>query len=341
MQVSNHLHFYVGSYTDQPSSSKGITLVSLDRRTGAVTRGEELYPLTNPSYLAQSSNALYAISEVAQQEGAKLVCMQDKFAHTLPIAGDYPCHLAVSANQKWLAVANYGSGNVCVYSLDSQGIPVELIANLFEQGQGPNRARQLAPHAHQVVFFTQHDGLATVDLGSDAIHFYHFVQGQLELAQSVKLSGGSGPRHLVFNRAEDKAYVVCELSETLVVLNKTDAGWQAGTAIELLPEYENGQAASAIKLSSDERFVYVSCRQQNLISCFELAQGQPKWLSATPSGGEFPRDFTLSGCGEWLLVANQHANTIVSYRRDKTTGAISATGYQCQIDAPVCIIEQQ
>ncbi|RTZ18359.1 lactonase family protein [Vibrio aquaticus] len=340
MQASEHLLFYVGTYTDSPSQSQGIGQVSLNRNTGELTRREDVYPLRNPSYLTQTASMLYSFSEVEQQQGAQLVCLQGQSAFSLPIEGDYPCHLNVSADEKHLAVANYGSGNVSIYSLDSQGIATNLVADLFEDGQGPNKDRQLSPHAHQAVFLKQQPMLACVDLGSDAVRFYAMDQGEFTLSQTVSLTPGSGPRHLVFNHAEDTAYVVCELSETLVVLTQTENGWQLDQQLPLLPNSEVGEAAAAIKLSADERFVYVSCRHQNQISCFDVSGEKANWLFSSECGGAFPRDFTLSSCGEWLVVANQHSNNLASYQRNPNDGTLTPTGFECQIDSPVCLVEQ-
>lgn len=341
MQVSGHLRFFIGTYTDAPSQSQGIAQISLNPQTGELTLLDDFYPLRNPSYLKQTRQALYSFSEVAQQDGAQLVCMQRGINHALPILGDYPCHLDVCENNQYLAVANYGSGDVNVFALGDDGVPRALVTTLFEEGKGPNLDRQASPHAHQVVFQRTEKVLVSVDLGSDAIRFYHIEQNQFLLQQTLALTPGSGPRHLVFNRAEDKAYVVCELSETLVVLTKTDAGWQVSQLSDLIPNGEKGEAASAIKLSQDERFIYVSCRQQNVLSCFDVSQPTAQWLGLTDCGGGFPRDFTISACGEWVVVANQHSNNLTSFRRDLKTGALVATGYQCQVGAPVCVIEQK
>jgi len=339
MQASGHLRFLVGTYTDSPSQSKGIGQVSLNQKTGEIIRLDDFYPIRNPSYLIQSSRAVYSFSEVSQQQGAQLVCLKGSHAHAIPIEGDYPCHLATSSDEQYLAIANYGSGNVSIYSLDSRGIPITSIVELFEEGQGPNQDRQQSPHAHQVLFQNTESTLVSVDLGSDAVRFYRVEDDTFTLTQALSLPAGSGPRHLVFNRAEDVAYVVCELSETLVVLNQTQQGWQVGQQIDLLPNHDKGEAASAIKLSDDERFVYVSCRQQNAISCFDVTEETVRWVSMVDVDGLFPRDFIISSCGEWLIAANQHSNNLVSYHRNPQDGSLRATGYQCQIDAPVCLLE--
>ena len=347
MIVNGHLHFYVGTYTDSPSQSQGIACVSLDTATGALTLTNELVPdavktVRNPSYLALRGEGLYTFNEVDRLAGAELIFAEKTDSYALPIEGDYPCH--VDIKEPLLAVANYGSGNVSVYQLDEQGKPLKSIAELYVEGNGPNIDRQTSPHAHQVTFLEHSAQLAVVDLGTDSVHFYDYDNDgetvKFPLSQSVAMPAGSGPRHLVFNRDESVAYVVCELSETLVVLRKHDEQWNLVQQVKLLADEENKEAASAIRLSADERFVYVSCRAQNLISTFDVTSDIPVQIAASDCGGAFPRDFVLSRDGQWMLVANQHSHNVASFHRNPETGVITPTGYSCDIGAPVCLVEK-
>ncbi|MEH0689239.1 lactonase family protein [Vibrio cholerae] len=338
-------HFYVGTYTDVPSQSRGIARIALNTQTGEITRLEDVCELRNPSYLVNTSTGLYTFSEVSEQEGAQVVHLQpaDKNGamNCAPIHGDAPCHIAIDAAQRFVAVANYGSGNVSVHLLDENHHPSSTSTTLFIDGFGPKTHRQSSPHAHQVTFI---DGqLVVVDLGSDRVHFYRHQDSlaSFELDYSVALSPGSGPRHLVFNQACNLAYVVCELSETLAVLTYSQGRWSQSAEIPLLPEETVYEAASAIYLSQDERYVYVSCRKQNCLSILDVSVTPPQNIGRLDTQGQFPRDFTLSACEHWLLVANQHSNNIVSFHRDTLSDAFRPTGYECSIDAPVCLVEYQ
>ncbi|MFA0071520.1 beta-propeller fold lactonase family protein, partial [Vibrio breoganii] len=91
-----------------------------------------------------------------------------------------------------------------------------------------------------------------------------------EPMQSIKAPAGNGPRHLVFNKIEDRAYVVCELSETILILKKTLGIWNIVEEVDALPDMEKGEAVAAVKLSPDEQFLYVSCRHQSRISSFNV-----------------------------------------------------------------------
>ncbi|MGF1734256.1 lactonase family protein [Photobacterium satsumensis] len=341
MTTNNHLHFYVGTYTDAPSTSKGIAHITLDPATGELTRSEDRASLRNPSYLTTTVNGLYSFSEISQEEGAALQFSSQVGNMYLPIAGDFPCHLDIKI--PYLAVANYGSGNVSVYLLDEDGRPLQAIADLFEEGHGPNKDRQLSPHAHQVTFLKHSNQLAVVDLGSDRVRLYGYDTNAgshtFTLEQSIALPASSGPRHMVFNNNETRAYVVCELSESLIVLTKADSVWNITHQCELLSNTNNGEAAAAIRLSSDEKYLYVSCRAQNKICAFDVSSQEPVYIDAYDCLGHFPRDFNVSEDGQWLIVANQHSNNITSFHRNIKTGTLTPTGYQCSVDAPVCLAE--
>ncbi|ELI6426975.1 lactonase family protein [Vibrio harveyi] len=347
MTVNGHLHFYVGTYTDSPSQSQGIACVSLDTATGALTLTNELVPeavktVRNPSYLALKGEGLYTFNEVERLEGAELIFAEKIDSYGLPIEGDYPCHIDIK--EPLIAVANYGSGNVSVYQLYEQGKPLKSIAELYVEGSGPNAERQASPHAHQATFLNHSEQLAVVDLGTDSVHFYDYKKDgetvKFSLSQSIAMPPGSGPRHLVFDSDESVAYVVCELSETLAVLHKQRGQWNLTQQVKLLADEENKEAASAIRLSTDERFVYVSCRAQNLISTFDVTSDIPVQIAASDCCGAFPRDFVLSRDGQWMLVANQHSNNVASFHRNPETGVITPTGYSCDIGAPVCLVEK-
>ncbi|EKO3802886.1 lactonase family protein [Vibrio harveyi] len=347
MTVNGHLHFYVGTYTDSPSQSQGIVCVSLDTATGALTLTNELVPeavktVRNPSYLALKGEGLYTFNEVERLEGTELIFAEKTGSYGLPIEGDYPCHIDIK--EPLIAVANYGSGNVSVYQLYEQGKPLKSIAELYVEGSGPNAERQASPHAHQATFLNHSEQLAVVDLGTDSVHFYDYKKDgetvKFSLSQSIAMPSGSGPRHLVFDSDESVAYVVCELSETLAVLHKQRGQWNLTQQVKLLADEENKEAASAIRLSADERFVYVSCRAQNLISTFDVTSDIPVQIAASDCGGAFPRDFVLSCDGQWMLVANQHSHNVASFHRNPETGVITPTGYSCDIGAPVCLVEK-
>lgn len=85
--------------------------------------------------------------------------------------------------------------------------------------------------------------------------------------------------------------------------------------------------------------MYVSNRGHNSIAIYNVNAGDGSLTSIGhhPTLGNGPRNFSLSPDDNYLIVANQHTNNIVSFKRDKITGLLT---YISQIEAPtpVCIL---
>lgn len=258
--------------------------------------------------------------------------------HLLPIQGDYPCYIDINHEHTYCAVANYGSGNVSIYPLDGEGRPLEPVCELYIEGEGANVESENAPHAHQALFLQKSNQLVMVDLGSDRIHFFDIkAKHEFSLKQSIMLPAGCGPRHIVFNQAEDSAYVVCELSETLVYLRLNHGIWIVESELALLPREPNQSAAGAIHIIPNQEYVYISCRVQNKIAIFDIKQPKPKWVAALTIAEDFVRDFHFTQDGRYMLVAGQHSHSISSYRITHQGAGFEPTGFSYQIGSPVCL----
>ncbi|MGF1718741.1 lactonase family protein [Vibrio kyushuensis] len=337
------MDFNIGCYSDGLESSEGMLRVELNQNTGKLIHKHVMLQTKNPSYVTATAQAVYTANEVEKACPPQLHTLIGSTLHAIDLIGDSPCHLAIDKQQQFIAIAHYGSGNVNICTLDTNGQPQELVADLFVDGSSVNLDRQTSPHAHQVTFLSTRDQLAVVDLGADVIHFYQYDRSTLTFnalpVQSVAMPAGNGPRHMVFNALEQTAYVVCELSETLITLKDIDDEWLVVDETDLLPEQEKGEAASAIKLSPDEQFLYVSCRHQNQISIFSVDGSLPKWQESVSTEGKFPRDFAISSDGLWCVVANQNSNSLVSYKRNVETGSLTFSGSTLEAVTPVCVCQ--
>jgi 6-phosphogluconolactonase len=57
-----------------------------------------------------------------------------------------------------------------------------------------------------------------------------------------------------------------------------------------------------------------------------------------PTGGKTPRGFGMDPSGRWLVVANQDAGTVVTFRRNTETGLLEETGNVVEVASPVTVI---
>ncbi|WP_047049702.1 lactonase family protein [Vibrio mexicanus] len=335
------VRLYIGAYTEAPSLNPGLQSVILDPTTGQMTLDEVVVRATNPSYVITGTNGVYTASEVEQECPPEATFISnERTASSLNISGSYPCHLAINKDETLLATAQYGSGCIDVFSLNTDGHLNEHVQHIQQTGSGPNQDRQTQAHAHQVQFLKTTNQLVCVDLGSDSVHFYNFEEGQYSKeATEVAMPAGSGPRHLVFNQDDTIAYVLCELSETIVIIAKQGNEWKMIKELPALAGEENKEAAAAIRLSADGKFVYASLRAQSLIACYRVSNDglDLNLVSSTATHGDFPRDFAITSDGTWLVAANQHSNSLTSFKRDTETGELTFSGQVLSIDAPVCI----
>ncbi|MEZ9463813.1 lactonase family protein [Vibrio splendidus] len=341
----------IGCYTDTPSKSQGVYQTQLDLETGKLLPLELIAECHNPSFITATKSGIYTASEVEQKKLPKLIHISNVdsqiASNTGLISGDHPCHVAIDPHNKFAITSQYSSGTFDIFSLSINGNVDKRLKTIKMVGSGPNKERQTSPHAHQCLFLQNSPQFVTVDLGTDRINFYCFDEEQEEFfdepMQSIKAPAGNGTRHLIFNKAEDKAYAICELSETILILEKSLGIWNIVDEVDALPNMEKGEATAAIKLSPDEQFLYVSCRHQSRISSFSVDSEAQKltFIDSYDTEGKFPRDFHITDNGQWLVAANQHSNNITSFKRNIEDGSLTYTGYSLDLDAPVCVTQQQ
>ena len=102
--------------------------------------------------------------------------------------------------------------------------------------------------------------------------------------------------------------------------------------------YEEQSYVADIRIAASGKFLYVSNRGHNSIAIFSVADGgNLESLGHEPVRGEWPRNFTFSPDGNFLLVANQNSGNIVVFKTDKQTGLLSYTGHEMKLSKPVCL----
>jgi 6-phosphogluconolactonase len=137
---------YIGTGAD------GIFLAHFDSETDVLTE-----PALAAKYEAPGFLALHPVKPVLHcVGGGNTFSIAEDHSLTLlgsaPSGGKGPCHLAIDASGRTLAVANYGGGSFATIRLDADGKPGEIISLEKPTGSGSNKNRQEAAHAHGVYF---------------------------------------------------------------------------------------------------------------------------------------------------------------------------------------------
>jgi 6-phosphogluconolactonase len=341
--------FFVGTYTR--GESKGIYQYRL-QADGTLKNIGLAASTENPSFLTKSANGkfLLAVNENGNDGGGggtissfSIINSELTFLDTKASGGAYPCFVSINPAGYVLA-ANYSSGNVGLLKLTPTGMLEGPLDVLQHTGQGTHQ-RQKEPHAHSAWFANNKDGIITVDLGTNELWFSTLNRNANTLVpddpQKLAMASGSGPRHLAFHPNRNWFYVLNELNSTVTQVKKNSAGYmKLGETLSTLPDSFTGENLCAdIRISRDGKFLYASNRGHNSISVYQIqkADGTLTLLGHEQVRGDWPRNFALSPDETHLLVANERSNNIVSFKRDKKTGALTFV-HEIQAPNPVCLL---
>jgi 6-phosphogluconolactonase len=350
---------WIGTYTTSDgvgTGSSGIYGFEWDTQQGVMSGIHPAGTTTNPSFLVihPSGRFLYAVNEDAASSGTDHITAFAigssgglRSIGAVSSQGLAPCHLSIDATGKWLFVANYVSGTIAVYPIQSDGRLGSARQVIQHKGSGPVTSRQGSAHAHEVVLSPDGRFLLSADLGADRIFVYGFdaATGALtaDSKQTVGVPAGYGPRHLVFSKDGTLIYVVTELTPAVLTLR-----WDAkrGSAIQLgvvssLPAANSAEHGGAeIVLHPSGKFLYVSNRgHSNTIAIFRIdREGLPVPAGHVPSYGTGPRFFNIDPSGKFLIVANQGSGELVTFAVDPSSGALTHTGSPVPVPAPVSFV---
>ena len=344
-------HFYVGTFTSE--GAKGIYYCEFDNETGDIDLKETFQGVDNPSFVKISPDRkyLYVVNRAPKEiepTGGYVSAYEIgkngiiKFLNKQLSHGADPCHVDVSKDGKFVAVANYGGGTTALYQVDKNGSLLPASSVIVNEGSSVNKSRQTKPFAHSIKFSPFSTQVFSADLGTDQFNIFSLEGDKLvqDGQKFVKLDPGAGPRHFDFHPGGDFIYVISELNSTITTLKRDGQKWEKYQVISTLPDdFKEVSYCADIHVSADGKFLYGSNRGHNSIAVFEI-NSETKQLKSkgfVPVEGNWPRNFALSPDGNFLLVANQKSGNITVFTIDKITGIPEFTGKEIKLPAPVCI----
>ena len=342
---------FIGTYTD--GASDGIYRAVLDHASGGLRDLRHVAITTNPSFLALHPNGryLYAVNETGDFQGEKSGALTSFAIETdgslralgqIATDGQAPCHLEVDPTGSYVLVANYTSGNIGVFQIDSTGNANRLVSFAQHTGSSVNLKRQQGPHAHGIYLHPAGDKVYVADLGLDQVRVYGWnrASGALEASHpaSYSVQPGAGPRHLTFTPDGQYLYVINELDNTVNAFSLNDH--RSVQSISTLPEDFTGIShTSELMMHPSGRFVYGSNRGHDSIAAYEIdtTTGRLALLEIESTGGRTPRGFCVTPEGDFLLAGNQQSDTITSFRIS-SSGMLDRVYQMVNVPTPVCII---
>jgi 6-phosphogluconolactonase len=349
--------FFVGTYTQDGSTSKGIYAYRYDAANHEITDLGVAAETTNPSFVALSPNGkyLYAVNELQNYKGPNSGGVSAfsvdsatgklTFLNEVPSRGADPCYITVDKTGKWVLVANYTGGSVAVFPVLADGKIGEAKTFVQHTGHGADPKRQEGPHAHSIDLSPDNRFAYVDDLGLDELRIYNFDAANGTLTPSdppyVKLDPGSGPRHFAFAPSGKFAYVVSEMKGTVTAFSIDPRTGTPHTlqTLSTLPEGFKGDIEDAeVEIHPSGKFLYASNRGDgNSIAVFAIdsAKGTLTPVEYASTQGKTPRNFAIDPSGTVLFAENQQSNNIVVFRIDPQAGKLTPTGKVVDVPSPV------
>ena len=357
----DEVELLVGSYTQ--GKSQGIYRLQFDSAKGRITPEPlQVFKTANPSWLTLSKDQsrLFVVNENGKGQRdvvgrASSVAIDPKtnqmtLINLVKTLGEEPTHSSLSADERYLFVANYGvhadpGGSLAVLPINAEGQLQPVTQMSTHPASQVNPERQMSAHVHSVVSSPDGKFVYASDLGADKVFVYQYdpaanADHPLVAADPafVALPAGSGPRHLLFSKDGKHAYLTTEMSAQVFVFDYDKGRLKQRQALELahgMPA--QNRAAGALHASQDGKFLYVSNRgkaNEILVFAINPSNGELTEIQRRSVDGDHPREFALSPNGKFLLIANQMSNAIVVLERDPETGKLGKTVQTLAMDAP-------
>ncbi|WP_321473213.1 lactonase family protein [uncultured Paludibaculum sp.] len=367
---------YVGTYNqaDGPEGShgngKGIHLFRMDPATGALSPGEVLTQIPNPSSLALHPDGkhLYSANESAnskEEKGSGSVSAMSvdratghlTVLNTVSSRGAGPCHLSVHPSGKFVFVANYHGGTVAVLPVQANGSLGAATDVKEGQGKLGHLPAASAPpgsfaisghdrtHGHMIQADASGKFIVSTDLGLDRIYVWKFdaTAGKLIPAAMpfYQAPSGDGPRHFAWHPKGKWFYSIQEEASTLIAFDYDSATGKlaAKQTISSLPKgFAGTNYTSEVAISADGRFLYAANRLHDSIAVFAIsATGTLSFVAEEWTRGDYPRSFTIDPSGRFMYVCNQRADAVTCFKINAQTGVLAFTGQYTPVGTPSII----
>ncbi|CZT14758.1 uncharacterized protein RCC_00717 [Ramularia collo-cygni] len=257
------------------------------------------------------------------------------------------------SGRKALALAHYTGSAVSTYLLDpftpgNISLSQEFTYTLDHP---PPTERQLTPHPHEIFTDPTGEYLLVPDLGADLVRIFCYDSETLKLTPTapLKVPAGSGPRHGVFYNPSGFVggatyfYLVSELTAKVTSYAVTYLPHNKGLEFKEMTSVgtsflfnipEQG-APAEIAISPDNRFLVISNRNttaftlpldggvSDSLSTWALKDdGSFRFHQLWPTGGEWPRHFSMNAVGNFVAVGNQNSQSVVILERDVQSGLV-------------------
>jgi len=337
---------YIGSYTKK--NGKGIYRFDLNDELGKIEKVDIGYEIQASTYLTRNDKFLYAITKEGEDCGVASFKFQGEgklelINKCLSSKNGTGCYIQVSSDGNYLFEAVYGAGIVRIYKLNKHTGEIEkLIEELAHNYPTGPHERQKSSHVHFLNETPDQKYIVATDLGTDRVVAYSYGEDGLEEYAVSQFEEADGPRHITFSSDGKHAYIVHELSNYVSVTEYNDGKFTEIERHLTIPhDFKKDSKLAAVRLSHNEKHLYVSNRGHDSIAIFEVINNGKslELVDIQPTQDEFPRDFNITLSDRYIICAHQEGDSKVSvFQRDDGTGKLKLIDNQETAPEGVCVI---
>jgi 6-phosphogluconolactonase len=337
----------------QNPEKMGITVAEFDSATGRLSAPRMIMETHDPAHFAVSADGRHLyMCNTGTPGGVSAFAVKDRktgaleFLNYKESKGRGPSYVSVDETGRYVLDANYGGGFVQVHSLAKDGSLDRQTAFVQHVGSSVH-PRQTKPFAHWIRTDPSNKFALVADLGMDEVVVYRFDEKTGKLTPNdppfTKVTGGMGPRHLVFHPNGKWVYGIAELANEVMVFS-WDAGkgtlTATGSVKTLADGFKDPSTAAEISVHPNGKFLYASNRGEDSLVVYSIdpASGALAFKQRISSGGKVPRYFTFDPTGQWLLVSNQEGANVSVFGVDGRTGELAAVGEPVSLIKPMAVV---
>lgn len=346
----NTKSFFVNSYGNE--QTRGIYTFDIDIMNGELLFRKYFKTPSDPTY--SFNYGRFVCTTYKNRTGSIAdggICSYASTSEILALAsrlsdnGKTYVHACTNGDDKTATrvfAVDYYNGQVMVGKINKKKLTRVLDIYTIE-GHSVHPTRQTIPHP-TYVGLTPDNQLYVVDLGIDKVLLFDIHEdGTLALDEETTISmpAGSGPRQMTFSENGKFAYIVNELTSTIMVYTYEN---KAFTLVQTIDTYDKEEfpdeknITGKLEFSEDGNFAFVTNRGHDSISSYSVDKetGTLTYRDFLDTS-ENPIDLLVYN-NRWIVIACQKGGNIeVAEYVPEKKGLLFETQYSYLVNEPVCI----
>lgn len=347
---------YAGTFSVR--GSEGVYVYEFNRKKTSLKLVQTVRTLASPTYLAvhPSGRFVYTVNRdpapdftkpgsvsafVVHQKTGQLAHINNRSSY-----GAGPCHISIDKTGKLAIVSNYAEGNLTVFSIEEDGSLGPCTDSIRFSGNSVNKERQEQPHIHSATISPDNRFVHVADLGTDKIYTFSIDTEKKKLSPAatpfVTVKPGSGPRHFTFSPDGKMAFLSEELSSTVATFTYDDKTGSL-TLLEdrvasLPPDFSAPNISADIHTDITGKYLFMSNRGHESLAIYSINDdGKLELKGIENTRGSKPRNFLVDPKNQFVFVAHQDTDNIVTFKWDAKTGKLRPLAEQVIVPSPVCL----